>query len=371
MISIANIRTGRPKLLVIESDPCVASHILSIFDRRCLASDSPAESQCRCVSTDGAACCRVFDSIAALHDADLSDWEVAICGGSLSDGSGLDVLAYLMGTRADLPVILHDPESSMAVEAIRGGALDFVVAPTLAELDHLPLSVEKCLAHQRIKLENERLHRDLKRSLAELAVTNQQLQAMINRLEDMARTDDLTGLANRRWFNLMLHGNWAEATRNDLPLACLMIDLDGFKAVNDRLGHHHGDQLLCRAARVLQANCREVDVAARYGGDEFCVLMAHTEPHEAAAVAERILREFQIAMSDRAPGEPVLGMSLGLAHINVSRPINAEQLVSHADEAMYAAKAAGKQRVMIRGADGVYAPMRNEGSPVRGSHAQP
>ncbi len=299
----------------------------------------------------------VIESLRQLHALDLSHSEVAICATTLSDASGLDALAYIRGTRPELPVILTGSDSSMAIEAIRGGALDFVVAMNLNDFNMLPLAVEKSLVHQRIAQENDRLHHDLKQSLRELAVTNQQLQTVIRQLEAMARTDELTGLANRRWFNLTLDGSWAEATRNNLPLACLMIDLDGFKTVNDKTGHHHGDELLRLAARVIRANCRDIDVPARYGGDEFCILMAHTEAHEAAMVAERILREFEHAVRDRPKDQPPTGMSMGLAHIDLSRPINADQLVSHADEAMYAAKSAGKQRLMIRSGDGTYLPM--------------
>ena len=98
-------------------------------------------------------------------------------------------------------------------------------------------------------------------------------------------------------------------------------------------------------------------MVARYGGDEFCVLMPHTEMHEAVLVAGRILREFEHAVAGLAQRERQLGMSIGLAHVNLSRPINAEQLIFHADEALYAAKGAGKNRVMLRDTDGVYAPM--------------
>lgn len=235
----------------------------------------------------------------------------------------------------------------MAVEAIRGGALDFVVTDQAHDLAKLPLVVEKCLVHQRIKQENERLHHDLKASLSDLAVTNHQLQSVIRQLEAMARTDELTGLANRRWLNLMLQGHWAEALRHGLPLACVMIDMDEFKAVNDLRGHTHGDELLRLAAKVIRANCRQVDIPARFGGDEFCVLMGHTEPQEAIVVAHRILREFDYAMRNRPADEPKVTMSLGVAHIAMSRPANAEQLLMHADEALYAAKAAGKQCVMV------------------------
>lgn len=281
---------------------------------------------------------------------------MVICASDLSDGSGLDALAYIRGTLPEAPVIMVGADSSLAVEAIRGGALDFVLADQHEDLARLPLVVEKCLVHQRIKQENERLHRDLKASLAELAVTNHQLQSVIRQLEAMARTDELTGLANRRWLNLMLQGHWADALRHGLPLACLMIDMDEFKSVNDQRGHTHGDELLRLAAKVIQANCRDVDVPARYGGDEFCIIMGHTQPHEAIMVAHRILRQFDYAVRNRPAGEPHVSMSIGVAHITLSRPANAEQLVNHADEAMYSAKAAGKQQVMVRQADGQSAP---------------
>lgn len=332
--------------------------LAAIFDRDCWKDAMPGHvRRCGCghVNPDDA-CCVTVDSLAQLHGLDLSQSDMVICATSLSDGSGLDALAYIRGTAPELPVILLGPDCSMAVEAIRGGAIDFVDTDQHQDLVKLPQVVEKCLIHQRIKQENERLHRDLKASLSELAVTNHQLQSVIRQLEAMARTDELTGLANRRWLNLMLQGHWAEALRHSLPLACLMIDMDAFKAVNDRCGHTHGDELLRLAAKVIRANCRQVDIPARFGGDEFCVLMGHTEPQEAIIVAHRILREFDYAMRNRPADEPKVTMSIGVSHLTLSRPLNAEQLVSHADEALYAAKAAGKQRVMVREHDGQCAP---------------
>jgi two-component system cell cycle response regulator len=343
-----------PKLLIVESEPATARMMADALQRSCCSAEAVAAGR---VNPDASACF-VVESLHQLHVFDLSWADLVICTVNLPDGSGLDALAYLRGIRPNLPVILTGSpgDAALAVEAIRAGAMDFLLT-TAHDMRTLPLSVEKCLAHQRIKQENERLQRDLSRSLAELEVKNQQLEAMIRQLEAMARTDELTGLANRRWLNLMLEGSWAEATRNNLPLACLMIDLDGFKALNDTLGHQRGDDMLCLAGKVIEANCRDVDVAARYGGDEFCVLMPHTEPHDAVLVAGRILREFERAVRGRDRYERRLGVSIGLAHIDLSRPINAEQLILHADEALYAAKGAGKNRVMLRDTDGVYAPM--------------
>lgn len=399
---VANGQLDRPRLLIIDPDVVAVQHLAVLFDRPCWlydvtenTADESAVSTlndesepkrrvksrgrggmsggkrrsskrislaspriCACGRAGPtSACCIAIESLVQLHNIDLNHADVVICATALADASGLDALAYIRGMRPHVPVILTGDDASFAVEAIRGGALDFLVATTLQDLNMLPLAVEKSMIHQRIKQENDRLHTELKRSLAELAVTNHQLQAVIRQLEAMARTDELTGLSNRRWFNLMLQGSWAESTRNNLPLACLMIDLDGFKSVNDTMGHHQGDDLLRLAAKVIKANCREIDTPARYGGDEFCVLMGHTEPHEAAMVAERMLREFAHAMRERPHNQPQVGMSIGLSHINLSRPVNAEQLVSHADEAMYAAKSAGKQRVMIRDENGVHVPI--------------
>jgi two-component system chemotaxis family response regulator WspR len=365
VISSDNAESVSQRLLVIEPDPATVRLIAAALDQ---GFGAPGERVCERALTaggrrkcaklgDGACRIALTGSLRDLYEFDIADVEIVICAVSLPDGSGLDALAYLRGLRPDLPVILTGTpnDAPLAVEAIRAGAMDFLVTSGV-DMRTLPLAVEKCLAHQRIKHENERLQRDLARSLAELEVKNQQLETVIRQLESMARTDELTGLANRRWLNLMLEGSWAEATRNDLPMAFLMLDLDGFKALNDEMGHQRGDEVLRLVAKVIEANCRDVDVCARYGGDEFCVLMPHTEPEEALLVAQRVLREFR-SVADRLPAdEPPIGMSVGMSHIDLSHPVRAEQLVIHADEALYGAKQSGKNCVMVRNGNGVFPP---------------
>lgn len=352
-------RVVRPRILIVEPGG-VAGEIADALDRRCFPTvasidgDDPATCAC------AALCCAAVGGLRQLHRFDLTGIDLALCAMGLPDGSGLDALAYLRGSRPDLPVILmgDGDDAALATESIRAGAMDFLVTDGQS-LRRLPMIVEKCIEHQRIREENERLHRELSRSLARLELKNREFEMVIQQLETTARTDELTSLANRRWLNLMLEGSWAEAMRHDLPLGFLMIDLDGFKALNDRMGHQRGDELLRLAGNVIRANCREIDISARYGGDEFCVLMPHTEPHQAVVVAERMLREFDTVMRKRPDGEPRVGMTIGVAHVHLSRPTNAEQLVSHADEALYAGKSTGKNRVMARGDDGVFAPMRD------------
>lgn len=357
----------RPRVLLVESDETLAMQMLQALGRSCCGvqlNDVPGHdgefmAHCTCGALDADRLCTVLlSSLRQLHNETLDDYDIVICAVGLSDGSGLDALAYVRGVAPDLPVMLtgSQSESNMAVEAIRSGAMDFLVL-SAEEVRSLSLAIEKSFALQRIKQENERLQRDLSQSLAELEVKNRQLSAVVQQLEAMARTDGLTGLCNRRWLNEVLDRAWNEATRHDRPLAFMMIDLDGFKALNDQCGHQRGDELLKLAAKVVATNCRQVDVPARYGGDEFCVLMPQTEAHEAVRVAERIRKEFDYALRFTDENEPAVSMSIGVAHIDLSRPINAEQLVHHADQAMYAAKNAGKHRVMVRDGSGVYCPI--------------
>jgi diguanylate cyclase (GGDEF)-like protein len=358
-----NSRGPQARLLFVEPDPTIVSLMTQTLQESwCDGGLAVCDEVGRrlggcgmCERNRSGGCTDVVaSSLHELHESDLTQVDLVICAVGLPDGSGLDALAYVRGMRPELPVILtgSTDDAALAVEAIRAGAIDFLISNG-REMRALPLAVEKCMAHQRIKHENERLQRDLSHSLAELEVKNQQLETVIQQLQTMARTDELTGLANRRWLNLTLEGCWAEATRHDLPLACLMLDLDGFKRLNDEMGHHRGDELLSLVGRVISANCRDVDIAARYGGDEFCVLLPHTHPQDALRVADRILCEFR-RMAARMPiGEPRLSLSIGVAHIDVSGPIRAEQLLMHADEALYGAKTLGKNRIVLREASGV------------------
>jgi diguanylate cyclase (GGDEF)-like protein len=338
--ALSETKHARPRVLVVEPDRRTLARIL-----QALESGGWRGGEFR--SIDG------LDELTADVAASV---ELIVCAWSVLRASDFAPLLRTARRFAGLPLVATgQPEDARdALGALRAGAGDFVVTSGPG-LRMLPIAVERCVAHHRTNRENDVLRQDLQRSLGDLEAKNRELEEVINQLEIKARTDALTGLANRRWLNLMTEGAWAEAERNELPLACLMLDLDAFKGINDRFGHQRGDEALRAAARVIQANCRAVDITARYGGDEFCVIMPHTEPHEAALVAERILQAFRVVAG--AFPEIRLGMSIGLSHRQLSRPRCAEQLVAHADEALYAAKSAGKNRVFLRDKGGVFAPM--------------
>ncbi len=154
------------------------------------------------------------------------------------------------------------------------------------------------------------------------------------RAEREARTDPLTGLANRRAFLEALAAEQARAARGQTQPAVVMIDVDGLKAVNDRSGHAAGDRLLQGVARALNRAIREGDLVARLGGDEFAALLYRAEPAEALAIAER-LRRSVAAIPAR--------ISLGVAHGQESD--DTQSLLARADRALYRAKGEGGDRV--------------------------
>jgi len=165
------------------------------------------------------------------------------------------------------------------------------------------------------------------------------------RLEALSVTDDLTQLYNSRYLNLALRRETKRAARSGLPLSLLFIDLDGFKTVNDRFGHLCGSRTLVEVAAVIRISARETDVAARFGGDEFAVVLPETHGAGALAVGERVRARIEATrFLEDGPGIHVTA-SVGVATLPDAVD-TAEGLVSAADAAMYAVKDAGKNGVL-------------------------
>ena len=192
---------------------------------------------------------------------------------------------------------------------------------------------------------------DLLQTLAGQAGAAMVNSRLYRTVERQAVTDGLTGLHNHRHFYERLAQEAKRAQRYGLPLSLLMIDIDDFKGFNDRYGHQVGDGVLARVARVLGGQLRrQVDLAARYGGEEFVVLLPNTAAAGALIVGERLLAEVRdlAAPSSSPPGEEPLPapitVSVGLAAFPESAA-GADELVRHADKALYLAKRRGKDRL--------------------------
>jgi diguanylate cyclase (GGDEF)-like protein len=177
------------------------------------------------------------------------------------------------------------------------------------------------------------------------SVEVRQIAMALNERWNLARTDNLTGAMNRRAMGEQLEREWARSVRHEMPLSCVMLDLDFFKKINDIEGHQAGDAVLKHAVQVLQARCRGSDYLFRYGGEEFCVLLPHTTEEQAAAWAGRA-REALAAMQ-LAWGERTLSVtaSFGVAE-RLEDTGTAEALVDRADQMLRAAKQAGRNRVV-------------------------
>ena len=171
------------------------------------------------------------------------------------------------------------------------------------------------------------------------------LSRLAHRFAKAARTDDLTGLANRREANQALEVEVARALRYGHRLSCLLLDIDYFKAINDRFGHCIGDQVLVEIASRLAAAVRREDVVGRWGGEEFLVILPHTDSFGGRRVAEKLRRtvaETPIWIDGQSLQVTI---SLGLAELASLDPKRADILVHAADQALYEAKSAGRNRV--------------------------
>jgi diguanylate cyclase (GGDEF)-like protein len=173
-------------------------------------------------------------------------------------------------------------------------------------------------------------------------------RAAEDELRELARTDGLTGVNNRRTFEENVDGEWRRAQRNAWPLSILLIDVDSFKGFNDLYGHSAGDDALIDVARCIAQNVRRPgDTAARYGGEEFAVLLPNTDEAGAMRIAEQIRAAVQ-ALQHRhvASSHHVLTVSIGVATARGEAMATSRELVNAADEALYDAKDAGRNRAL-------------------------
>ena len=225
-----------------------------------------------------------------------------------------------------LPIVLlaDESEEERLVRALELGINDYVVRP---------IDQQELLARVRTQIRRKRYNEHLRQSLTQTI--------------EMAVTDGLTGLHNRRYLDSHLKTLFERAMNRRRPLSLMITDIDRFKAINDTYGHDAGDEILREFAARLRKNVRGIDLACRYGGEEFVVVMPDTEPALANIVAERVREQiaqqpFRVAGRD----EPInVTISIGLAGIRHAEDTVAG-LVKRADKALYEAKNAGRNRVV-------------------------
>jgi two-component system chemotaxis family response regulator WspR len=260
---------------------------------------------------------------------------------------GVDGLTLVQQYRADpatrdTPVIVLSTKEEPAIKsaAFARGANDYLVK--------LPDSVEliaRIRYHSRSylnQLQRDEAYRALRESQKKLLVANLELQRLTN-------LDGLTGLANRRYFDEYLNAEWLRARRQQTPFSVLMIDVDNFKHYNDTFGHVAGDTVLRKVAAALQGTIqRPTDLAARFGGEEFALLLPFTPAEGAQLLAEQARLAVESLAIPSANGK-VVTISVGGASLTPERDGAALKLIEAADQALYEAKHLGKNQVVVLG----------------------
>ena len=168
------------------------------------------------------------------------------------------------------------------------------------------------------------------------------------KLHQLALTDYLTGVLNRRAFFELAVPEFERSRRYRHPLAFILIDVDNFKKVNDTYGHLVGDQVLENMARACQQGLREIDTLARYGGEEFVVMLPETDAIGASQAAERLRQRVEQLTFTSRLGPVHVTISLGAAvHVPGNEADTIDRLLGEADQALYRAKYGGKNRVSV------------------------
>jgi two-component system cell cycle response regulator len=202
-------------------------------------------------------------------------------------------------------------------------------------MDHLTKPLSPILLTAKVK------------AICERSRTQRELKNKLRFALDNAAHDALTGLFNRRYFDRRLREEVAHAKRHKRPFAIVMVDLDHFKLVNDTYGHEDGDRVLRHIAEVAQAQLREDDVACRYGGEEFVLLLRGTTAMAARIVANRLRQNLAAKPIALGPKDEMrhITFSAGVAAADERNAYKADEIVSRADAALYRAKRAGRNRV--------------------------
>ncbi|QLF93803.1 PleD family two-component system response regulator [Pseudomonas sp. ABC1] len=272
---------------------------------------------------------------------------------------GVDGLDLLKQYRAapglhDVPIIVLSSKEDAQVKsmAFAHGANDYLVKlPDVIEL----LARIRYHSNSYLTLQQrDEAYRALRESQQQLLETNLVLQRLI-------KSDGLTGLANRRYFDEYLEIEWSRALRDQSELSLLMIDVDYFKAYNDQHGHVAGDEVLRRVGEALSVSCtRASDLVARYGGEEFAVVMPGTTAGGARLQAEKVRRTVEamgIPHELPTPGSAI-SVSIGIATVRPVLNLQPMSLVSRADEGLYLAKRGGRNQVAVA-TDKVEVPLRS------------
>jgi diguanylate cyclase (GGDEF)-like protein len=283
-----------------------------------------------------------------LHDEESAEYiETAFAGRNapvkgtrISTGSGIVGRCIRLATPQLVPDVMLDADYLAMFEEVRAE----LAVPILFQsriLGVLNLESESSDVFTPANVLAFEAFADQVAGAIHLAAVTRDLEEANARLQRLSLLDPLTGIANRRRFDECLELEWRRGMRSGAPLSLLMIDVDRFKLFNDTHGHQAGDDVL-RSVAAIMREClhRAADIVARFGGEEFAVLLPETDAVQASRAAER-LRE-------RVAAHAPVTVSIGVATMSVDRTLVPSALIAAADEALYEAKRRGRDRVVVR-----------------------
>jgi two-component system cell cycle response regulator len=296
-------------VLYIEQDPCAMQQTLRTLEGMGL--------DIRVYSDPGEALTE-FPTL----DADLVMANVLISG----EYSGLGLIRKIRERKDELrhtPIMMlsDNEDNAKKLEALLSGASDYIQRPVMAE--ELTARVSNLIRNKKLF---------------------DKVREQQERLLQLAMTDQLTGLYNRHYLFETAPKRLSEALRHSIPFSLVVIDLDHFKQVNDNYGHTTGDNVLAEMAGALRRHCRKEDIVARFGGEEFIVLLSHCDLQQAADKAEDI----RLALETLQPLGLTVTASLGVSAMPEGSLFEFRDLFAAADEAVYQAKHEGRNRVIIK-----------------------
>jgi diguanylate cyclase (GGDEF)-like protein len=260
----------------------------------------------------------------------------------MPDMDGIEVCRALRADQMtrNIPVIFVTArtETDEVIKGFEAGAVDYVTKPF-----NIPELLARVKTH--VELRNARL--ELERYVAELSEANEKLAHMMKHTEELAITDELTGISNRRFFLKRMLDEATRLKRTGRTFCVAIIDIDFFKRVNDEWGHECGDYALRAVTDAIKCSIREQDMIARWGGEEFTLLLPETLLPGAEIIAERVRARIEGAPFSYGEGITFsLTVTIGVAPYDESAGIDGS--IKRADDALYAGKRRGRNRV-VRG----------------------